>query len=857
MKARPQATDISKSAMLWLYPGLTTRRRQYTFIAGALAATVVVRLVLEFLFEQRAPTYMLFLAPVMATSVVSGFRPALVCCAASWFIAQFFFVDPGYSFKSSSQDVVFAGVFAAEGVVIAYLGGKVRSGFARVFAREQELAASETRLRVAQEAANIATYEWHPGTGAAFWSENAESLMGMTPGSFRHTYEDSLRVVHPEDRASIDEAAALLLREGKNKLTYRVVDSNGRIRWIEGTATAIRTPGGAIDRVVGVMMDVTERRRSAERALFLSEATAELGLSLDYEAALVNVAQAAVPAFADIAVVYLRSATPNEGRVVAAIHNDSERPELLSQLQELIGQQEGSVLHALVRSGESAFVPVISAEQVLGAALSPEHVEILRVIDPSSLICVPLETHGSKLGSLLFVDRAGRHFDQDDVNVVTELGRRAAFAIENAQLLEQSFEREAEVIRANESLQLVADSGSELSQSLDLNLTLDNLTKLIVPRFADACTISVDEGGTLERFAIAGATLELQRLLEAMPSDPAGDRDITMQARQVLQSGRPIFLPEIPGELLLRLSQLPERAAILESVAPSSMIVMPMTVRGHTIGVMSFLRTADSPHFDREDLSLAGQLSRRTALAADNARLYSEARRANDAKDEFLGMMSHELRTPITVIRGGARVLKARNATLDTDTRQGLLDDIEREAERLSRMLENLLALARAELDREVILEPVLLQRLLPRLLEGQGSNAGRAVNFSSDGELPAVAAEPGYIEHIIRNLVGNAMKYSPPDAPIDVVVSGCSDGATIRVLDRGFGIANDEASRIFERFYRSDRTSRLAGGAGLGLAVCKRLVEAMSGEIWANPREGGGLEVGLRLPAYEEEIDL
>jgi two-component system sensor histidine kinase KdpD len=101
---------------------------------------------------------------------------------------------------------------------------------------------------------------------------------------------------------------------------------------------------------------------------------------------------------------------------------------------------------------------------------------------------------------------------------------------------------------------------------------------------------------------------------------------------------------------------------------------------------------------------------------------------------------------------------------------------------------------------------------------------------------------------------VGNAVKYSPPASAIDGVVQRCGAGASVSVQDRGFGISEDEANRIFERFYRSDRTSRLASGAGLGLAVCKRLVEAMSGRIWATPREGGGLEVGFSLPPYHEE---
>lgn len=248
-------------------------------------------------------------------------------------------------------------------------------------------------------------------------------------------------------------------------------------------------------------------------------------------------------------------------------------------------------------------------------------------------------------------------------------------------------------------------------------------------------------------------------------------------------------------------------------------------------------------------VSLDRLVARDAQLAASEAQL----REANEAKDEFLGMMSHELRTPITVIRGGAHVLRSSGDRLDDDTRRGLLTDLERESERLSRMLENLLALARVELDGGIGLEPVLLQRLLPRLLETIGSGS-RRLSFSAEGDIPAVPAEPEYIEHILRNLIGNAEKYGPSDATIEVVVEPCTGGALVRVADRGFGVPQDEAARIFERFYRSDRTSRLAGGAGLGLAVCKRLVEAMSGEIWAAPREGGGLEVTFRLPAYVEE---
>ncbi len=841
----------------WLAPARQVGRNPYLVGAVSLGIAVTIRVLLEVWFSDRAPTYMLFLAPIVATSVLSGFRPGLVVWILAWVISFYVFIDPVFSIKSSGRDLFIAGIFGVEGLALAALGGAARSTLDSLSARDARIVAGETRLRIAQETAQIGTYEWDPATGAASWSDNCEAIFGMSPGTFAGTYADSLSHVHPDDLPSVEAAARELMTRGQNKLQYRVIGDDGRARWIEGTGTTIRRPDGSVERVVGVMMDVTDRRRAAERVQFLAEATAELGLSLDYEPALARAAQAAVPGFADLAVVFVQASRDEAAHIVAAVHADADHPDLLDGLRDVIESEENTVIGMLVRSGQPAFLPTISTAQFESAAVSDEHLAALRRINPSSLVSVPLSTHGSTLGTMIFANRHGRTFVQEDFEIAQELGRRAAFAIENAQLLDQSFEREAEISRANETLQLLADSGAELSQSLEISETVSRLAALVVPRFADACTISLEHGGRLQRVAHASATDELDAALNAIPADAASDRELTLQASQVLQSGRPIFFPRLPEELLARLAANPARREALEAVAPKSIILMPMTVRGHTIGVMSFLRTGQSPQFDREDLSTAGQLSRRTAVAADNARLYTEARRANDAKDEFLGMMSHELRTPITVIRGGARVLRARATQLDDETREGLLNDIERESERLSRMLENLLALARAELDREVILEPVLLQRLLPRLLDSQGSGAGRQVTLITEGVLGAVAAEPGYIEHIVRNLVGNAMKYSPPDAPIDVVVAGCEEGATIRVLDRGFGIGNDEAAKIFERFYRSDRTSRLAGGAGLGLAVCKRLVEAMEGEIWAKPRDGGGLEVGFRLPSYQEEIDV
>jgi len=418
-------------------------------------------------------------------------------------------------------------------------------------------------------------------------------------------------------------------------------------------------------------------------------------------------------------------------------------------------------------------------------------------------------------------------------------------------LYHKAHEDEVNIRKANTALQILADAGVTLNSSLDTDETLTAVAALMVPRFADVCAIDLVEGGELRRVASAYTTDELSGLYGPDSAYAQSSRKIRQAASDALRGGNSLFMPNVDRQAWAGLSAGGRPSDASEQVAPRSLILIPIEARKQILGVLTFLRVGDRTPFDGDDLAMAQQMGRRAGLAVDNARLYSEARRANDAKDEFLGMMSHELRTPITVIQGGAHVLRSRGSTIDPATAEQIFADIERESQRLSRMLENLLTLARAELDGSLVIEPVLLQRLVPRIVGTLRPNSQNPIRVEVTGEPPAVAGEAGYIEQVVRNLVSNAIKYSPPEGEIDVVVGAVEDGAEVLVQDRGFGVSPEEAERIFERFYRSGRTAKLAGGAGLGLAVSRRLVSAMGGEIWAVPREGGGLTVGFRLPAY------
>lgn len=234
------------------------------------------------------------------------------------------------------------------------------------------------------------------------------------------------------------------------------------------------------------------------------------------------------------------------------------------------------------------------------------------------------------------------------------------------------------------------------------------------------------------------------------------------------------------------------------------------------------------------------------------------ARRRDLLREAFLSLLSHELRTPITAIYGGASLLSRTDGSLDADVRSGILKDVVDESVRLERLVEDLLVLARIDEGVEVGHEPALLQHLVPAVIERDWptNGSGPAISVRLDANLPPVTGDETSIQQVVHNLVSNAAKYSPADSTIDLALEHGDNEVVVRVLDRGRGLSRTETTHVFEPFYRSDAAKRMAAGAGIGLFVCRRLVEAMGGRIWAQPRDGGGAEFGFALPNWPLEPD-
>lgn len=231
-------------------------------------------------------------------------------------------------------------------------------------------------------------------------------------------------------------------------------------------------------------------------------------------------------------------------------------------------------------------------------------------------------------------------------------------------------------------------------------------------------------------------------------------------------------------------------------------------------------------------------------------------RQGQGLREAFLSLLSHELRTPVTTIYGGSSVLTRPGAAISEQTRGEILADIASEANRLYRLVEDLLVLARFDEGLDLGGEPNLLQRLVPTVVE-QERVRWPAIRFEVEvtPDLPAVSADETSVQQVLRNLLSNAAKYSDAGAIVEVRVEPAADGVAMVVRDHGAGIDPDEADSLFEPFYRSPKTAKLAGGAGIGLYVSRRLVDAMDGLIRAAPAEGGGSEFTVVLPLYAGEF--
>ena len=234
-------------------------------------------------------------------------------------------------------------------------------------------------------------------------------------------------------------------------------------------------------------------------------------------------------------------------------------------------------------------------------------------------------------------------------------------------------------------------------------------------------------------------------------------------------------------------------------------------------------------------------------------RAEAEAARAYELKDQFLSLVSHELRTPLATILGNGVLLMKRSNLISEEDKHRAYTDIVAETEKLHDSIENLLLMTR--LDSSMLeIEAMSLAHVVRKAVQDyQKVTPDRTLRLEV-AEVPPALGQETLITLVLRNLLSNALKYSPRDTEVEVTVCRSADGRPeVRVEDRGIGLEPEDVANLFTPFYRSQKAKDSASGLGLGLAVCQRVMEVQNGTISAGSRPGGGTSFCFSLPEADE----
>jgi PAS domain S-box-containing protein len=608
-----------------------------------------------------------------------------------------------------------------------------------------------------------------------------------------------------------------------------------------------------------------EVESTQERLVFLSEASAVLASSLDYEATLPVLARLVLPALADYCLIDVVEVN-GQTRRIATAHADPEKEQALGKsggnpYDKSLFMQASQAVH----SGKTVVMSEHSGILTAATPSDTERQNMIQALAAGSTIIVPMLARGRTLGSIaLSREDSSRAFGVDDLDLAEEMAHRAALAVDNARLY-------YEAQQARQTAEQAADRTARLqaiTAALSEALTVDQVARAVIDEgiaALEATAGSLSLRNENNAYVITHAVGLPAALLEAWRRNPAaGPLPIT----DAINQAEPIWIESQDERLKQHPSELPDLQA-------DAWAILPLIVGGDAIGAISF-SFARSRRFSIEDRAFMLALARQCTQALERARLYAEtqasaeilrqkvaqrtdelqralvrAQSADQAKSALLSTVSHEMRTPLSSIIGFSNLILSRNP--EPGKTVEYVNVINDEARRLANLVNDFLDLQRIEAGREVFHFAELdLKDLIQDVVSRQQWDGDDLHTIElALPSVPRVYADGNRIRQVILNLLSNAIKYSPNGGQIRIKVTQVENEVHVSVGDQGFGIPENELTEIFERFHRGNIAEQYRiGGTGLGLALCREIVSGHSGRIWAeSPGPNLGSTFTFTLP--------
>ncbi|MCX7912527.1 MAG: ATP-binding protein [Dehalococcoidales bacterium] len=535
-----------------------------------------------------------------------------------------------------------------------------------------------------------------------------------------------------------------------------------------------------------------------------------------------------------------------DSRKILVVDDDTDFLAIITRILEKRGYAVSTVPNATEALSrlKHGFYNVAIIDISLPDASGTELLSRILEVRPDT-ITIMLTGHSSVKNAVESLNRGAfayleKPLDTNNLLSVIERGlEKQRLVFENRRLMQ-------ELERHNYITNTLLAVSQAVSQSLELEQILNSALECIAQHNGlEASFIYINEHDRLKLKSYHGLTY---RLAEAMPQEI--DIADTSTIALAFRLAQPVVIANFS-------EQLPAEFGFLAGEGYRSFAGIPLMILRESLGVMGIL--ANFPgYFSPGNLELLSGVAREIAIAVRNAQLYEEASSARALREldamrtEFLANISHELRTPLAVIKGAANSLLQSDVEFDEQTRHEFLVSIDRDADVLTRLVDDLLTMSRLEANAlEVNRRPHRVKDIVENIKDRlYALTTKHHLKINVAEALPEVMADDGRIGEVLTNLVDNAVKFSDDNTTITIEAQHRGSEVIISVRDEGVGIPAELHQKIFERFFQGNgRRPGRRKGTGLGLAICKGIVEAHGGKIWVESEPGKGARFCFTLP--------
>jgi len=499
----------------------------------------------------------------------------------------------------------------------------------------------------------------------------------------------------------------------------------------------------------------------------------------------------------------------------------------------------GEAISRLKERFYNAAILDISLPDAKGTELLSRIIEI-----HPDIIAIMLTGHSSLQNAVESLNRGAFSYLEkplDPENLLSVINR----GLEKQRLVMENRDLVEELERHNRITNTLLNVSQAVSQSLDLQEIIEAaLDKVTQSTGLEANFLYLNDN---EQLMLKGQHGFSRRIVQAIPKELGKDSGVI---------GR--IFGEAKSEIIEELSNYPEPdLAFLSKGGYLSFAGVPLTILGESIGVLG-VATSFAHYFSANNIELLTGIGREIAIAIRNAQLYEEAssaralRELDSMRTDFLANVSHELRTPLAVIKGSANSLLQPDVIFDEQTRRDFLLSIDKDADTLTRLVDDLLMMSRLEAEAlEVKRKPHKLAEVIDSIKDRLDKlTAKHHLHIDIPETAPPVSIDDHRIGEVLTNLVENAVKFSEDNTTISIEAQLNGKEVILSVADEGIGIPPEIHHKIFERFFQGDgRKTGRRKGTGLGLAICRGIVEAHGGKIWVESGLPRGTRFSFSLP--------